>query len=213
MNKLNLKDVTLFCIDDMAPIKAHAVMESVCNNIEFGDVKLFSSRSEECVTNKLEKPINTLLNYSTFAVYELHEHIDTEFAMCMQRDGYPLRPASWTDDFLRFDYIGAPWTWAAGYRAVGKHECEVGRCVGNGGFSIRSKRLMEEAAKHEYDGDLNEDAFICKKIAHKLEAKGIRFAPVELASYFSVENGVYEFQFGFHGRKTQEINKKLGVFK
>ena len=56
MNKLNLKDVTLFCIDDMAPIKAHAVMESVCNNIEFGDVKLFSSRSEECVTNKLEKP-------------------------------------------------------------------------------------------------------------------------------------------------------------
>tara|TARA_Y100000588_G_C14205450_1_gene904454 strand:+ start:907 stop:1551 length:645 start_codon:yes stop_codon:yes gene_type:complete len=214
MNKLNLKDVTLFCIDDISPQKAWAVIDSVCQNIEFGDVKLFSSRKEEYVT-KIERPINSLRDYSAFIINDAHEYINTEFAMCVQRDGYPVNVGGWTDHFLRFDYIGAPWTWAASYQ---KGDCPVGRCVGNGGFSIRSKRLMEETAKFNYgsnkrDFDDDEDVFICRRKGVELETKGLRFAPVELASCFSVENGIYERQFGFHGKKTMQINQKLGIFK
>tara|TARA_B100000287_G_scaffold434097_1_gene497575 strand:- start:1615 stop:2253 length:639 start_codon:yes stop_codon:yes gene_type:complete len=211
MSKLNLKDVTLFCIDDIAPAKALKTLESVTLNIEFGDVKLFSSTEKDINSlTRIDKSINSLHDYSVFAVQELHKYIDTEFAMCVQRDGYPINLEAWTDDFLKFDYIGAPWTWVPSTHR--ESDCPVGRCVGNGGFSIRSKRLMREAAQFPCEKDMNEDIFICRKIPSELEAKGIRFAPVELATFFSVENEMYTGQFGFHGRKTLELNKKLGIF-
>lgn len=227
MNKLNLKDVTLICIDDATPKKASFIMEKTCEFISFADVKLFSSLDLPYVTNKID-PIINLEDYNIFVIKELYKHLNTEYCMFIQTDGYPLSSEAWTDEYYDYDYIGAPWTWV---RFLHRNIiCPTGQCVGNGGFSLRRTRLLEEVSKYDYEpyyllndeliadhsgnGKLiEEDTFICRIIDKELKAKGYKFAPCELASYFSVENKAYTGQFGFHGHETIKINQKMGIFK
>ena len=106
--------------------------------------------------------------------------------------------------FLNYDYIGAPWP-----KEWEKIMDRPSR-VGNGGFSLRSKKIMETVSKLEYNpqynstADRTEDNFICLQNFHLLQTMGIKFAPVELASKFSFENPTEENSidntFGFHGR-------------
>jgi hypothetical protein len=85
--------------------------------------------------------------------------------------------------------------------------------VGNGGFSLRSTRLLKRIASEDYSGDPWEDAFICRVINEELKNKKINFAPIELAARFSVEKGVYTGQFGWHGLgATFEPNSDWGIF-
>jgi Protein of unknown function (DUF5672) len=121
-------------------------------------------------------------------------------AMSVHEDGFILRPHMWADSFLDYDYIGAPW-------ADGE--------VGNGGFSIESKRLLEfkmkelpfyERLKVPYDGRpfLPSDVYLCRIHRHFLKTMGFVFAPPMLASVFSREQlpGA-DPTFGFHGRNCQ----------
>ena len=94
-------------------------------------------------------------------------------------------------EFLKYDYIGAPWP-----------QFEM-RNVGNGGFSLRSKRLIESAAllaSKRTSGEA-EDLFICRSIGEELENKfSIRFANSSVASQFSFEAPLSRREtFGFHG--------------
>ncbi len=208
-NKLNLSDITVFCVDDIRPNEASDLLEQLSFKIDFFDVKLFSSQHTNAVKTN---PISNISEYNNFLINELHSHINSEFAMCVQLDGYPLNFEAWDNDFLLYDYIGAPWTWVP--RQLRKDSCPIGKAVGNGGFSIRSKKIMQEALKYNYcDEDPDEDIFLCRKISDELKGDGVNFAPVELAHYFSVENDIYKGQFGFHGKKTIEINQKQGIFK
>ena len=63
---------------------------------------------------------------------ELHDHISTAHALCIQWDGYVLNAQAWDASFLDYDYIGSVWP-----------QFGDGHRVGNGGFSLRSKRLLE----------------------------------------------------------------------
>jgi hypothetical protein len=218
MIKLNLKDVTLICIDDMLPDKASKIMEGVCERINFGEVKLLSSKEGGFVTDKIKSFIN-IKSYNIFVIKEIYKYINTDFCMIIQRDGYPLNYEMWTNQFLKYDYIGAPWTWAPPEHQRGV--CRLGKCVGNGGFSIRSSKLLQEIASYDYDAKypeefggqlMQEDIFTCQWADDRLKSKGITYAPVELAHYFSVENQKYESQFGFHGGETIKLNKELGIF-
>ncbi len=214
MNKLNLKDVTLVCIDDLNTQLSIDIMSGVSTVINFGDVRLFSSSNLAEVTDKIA-PINGLEKYSSFLVKDLHKYINTDFCVIMQSDGYPINPKAWTDDFLKYDYIGAPWVFVrGGHRRLGcKRPKPCGKWVGNGGFSLRSTKLLKSVASKDYDGEPWEDAFICRVINEELKAKKINFAPIDLASRFSVEKGVYTGQFGWHGtRATLEPNNRWGIF-
>jgi len=80
--------------------------------------------------------------------------------------------------------------------------------VGNGGFSLRSKKLLEEVSNLEYtDLSLPEDVFICTKNRKTLLDRGIRYAPLTIAKRFSFEcpldlnekNITLDAHFGFHG--------------
>jgi len=224
MSKLNLKDVTLVCVDDRSPKMASAIMSELAQDISFSDVKLFSSLDVSYVTNKIS-PITSLVHYNTIVVKEIHKHIDTEYCMFIQTDGYPINIKAWTDEYYNYDYIGAPWTWVP-FEARDRI-CPTGGCVGNGGFSMRKLSLMKEVSLYDYDpldkdlipkwsGNttlIEEDTFICRIMGEDLKSKGFKFAPCELAKYFSVENDQYTGQFGFHGAKTIDINKRMGIFK
>lgn len=121
-----------------------------------------------------------------------------------QSDGFPVNPHRWNPAWLHFDYIGAPWPRhliAAKYRDA----CPVG----NGGFSLRSRRLLDACKALPWPSDPvewpspPEDVVICQHYRKTLEEQGIRFAPPEVAAAFSLENETewsipIEKTFGFH---------------
>jgi len=232
---LKLPNVTLICVEDTSEkdvFMASQIIKGIKNHIEFHDVKLLSSEIKHGVTHKIRK-LNSLNDYSLFVLNDLIDYIDSEFVMIMQTDGYPLNPSCWSDKFLEYDYIGAPWS-----RVISRNEqysvpvqpnvkvinLLVNGSVGNGGLCIRSKRLVERVANYNYDlspvyweqldvKDIaSEDEYICKYKRKELEAEGLTFAPVELAQFFSIENDVWAGQFGFHGKDTIKLNKRIGHF-
>ena len=128
--------------------------------------------------------------YSAFVMKELYKCIDTEFVLIVQADGYVLDGDAWDDDFFQYDYIGASWIY------------DSERTVGNGGFSLRSKKLLTLLGEDEFIDVLHpEDQSICILYKFYLEEKyGIKFAPEEVADRFSFETKTPATKtFGFHG--------------
>lgn len=138
-------------------------------------------------------------DYNYFIIKNLWAHIQTEFALIIQYDGMAANKLHWTDDYFNYDYIGAPWperfTWIKSEERVG-----------NGGFSLRSMKLIESLRdsfiKFENNPRFeNEDAVISQGHSAFLKRKyDIKYAPIELANKFSHEwcNPTGE-TFGFHG--------------
>jgi hypothetical protein len=122
-------------------------------------------------------------------LHDLAAHFTTNHVLCVQWDGYVLHPASWQDEFLQYDYIGAPWPQFADPMRVG-----------NGGFSLRSRRLVEACAVLPVS-DQAEDVMICRTHRRMLEERfGIRFAPEAVAQRFAYERTARRGdEFGFHG--------------
>jgi glycosyltransferase involved in cell wall biosynthesis len=135
--------------------------------------------------------------------------VTTDFNLIVQADGFAVNPQAWDDMLFEYDYAGAIWPWMWG----GPNSYLRGPMVGNGGFSLRSRKLydallnidikdkVEDWAsdprmkiggyfKRDQRGTkrLAEDVIICLWYRHRLETEfGIRFCPPELASKFSVE--------------------------
>lgn len=134
--------------------------------------------------------ISSRNHYSRILLKEAYQYIETDNILVVQYDGMATDSASWNPEFLRFDYIGAPWYWRNDYK------------VGNGGFSLRSRRLMDLVANHEYAfiENLNEDENICIYNRQQLETAGMLFANIEKAAKFSHEREAGKKDtFGFHG--------------
>ena len=137
-------------------------------------------------------PIESHDAYSRIVLKELYPHIATSHVLVVQWDGYVVHPEAWTNGFLGCDYLGAPWP-----------DGEGGYSVGNGGFSLRSRRLLEALQDEEFSLHSDaEDVTICGTYRARLEYKfGIRFGPIDIARRFSYELGPLpdEKTFGFHG--------------
>lgn len=119
--------------------------------------------------------------------------IDTGHALYVQYDGMPWDPDQWSDDFLDYDYLGAVWPWEP-----------EGRNVGNGGFSMRSKRFLDVARDNAVtlppERKQAEDAALCIDHRPYMEQQGIRFAPSNVAHRFSHEVQQIAPTWGFHGQ-------------
>lgn len=213
--KLNLPNVTLLGADCVNVERLQAAMDVCQKDIEFGAVKLLTSLPTNDKRLVKIPHIGSVEEYSKFCVTDLKNYVDTDYVLIVQYDGFILNPESWTDEFLNYDYIGAPWLvadWSV--RDFNFPENLLGTVVvGNGGFSLRSKKFLEVSAKLVEEGKIPqvhpEDVSLC--IWHKdlLESRGIKIAPPDLASKFSIEGDdqVYEKQFGFHGFSWTDIDK------
>lgn len=141
-------------------------------------------------------------------VENLHGRFDTPYVLTIQDDGFPLRPG--LGEFVgKWDYIGAPWVHHSTYYDVYPYKY----CVGNGGFSLRSKRLCETASRvyRKWFKRLpywwymvGDDTFYCKTLRFwfRNAVKGMKWPTPEEAAKFSIE-GNYDFipsqpPFGFH---------------
>jgi hypothetical protein len=138
------------------------------------------------------EPIRSLTDYSRIVLQVLPDIIQEDHFLLIQWDGMPVSQAAWDEAFLDYDYIGAPWSGMPEHIAVG-----------NGGFSLRSRKLLDAVRAMGIDacGDSHqaEDVMLCREHRAHLEARGIKFAPVSLAARFSFETGTPPpVSFGFH---------------
>lgn len=200
--RLHLPNVTLVTVNcDKIEGGKKAIEESI-KGINFGSVKFLTSTDTDYFFADKIPHIPTVERYSHFITKELYKYIDTDYMLIVQSDGYVKNPAAWTDEFLKYDYIGATWWY------------NDKNIVGNGGFSLRSKKLMQAVSTDRSIVKFHpEDHHICRTYRLHLERKhGIKFAPAELARKFSIEgyrqkNKTWSGEFGFHGGEVKFPDK------
>jgi hypothetical protein len=183
------------------------ILKTSSDQISFGKIKILSALEEEYSFEQENLEVHKIesmtgRDYNQFCIKNLHEYIDTDFALVFQTDGFIVNPDKWDDNFLNYDYIGAPWPDAQKSR------------VGNGGFSLRSQKFLNTVKNLDYIDNIGlsggtctpEDHLICRHYYEKLVASDIKFAPLDVAIKFSFEQRIAEFSewnnsmsMGFHG--------------
>jgi hypothetical protein len=111
---------------------------------------------------------------------EFWELVKGEIILNFQIDSLLLRDN--IDDFLEYDFIGAPWT-----------KPKEGKFIGNGGLSIRNKsKVINYLNTYDYEDDVWEDIFFVKHLQdHQLP-------DILTAMQFSVEDIFYPYPTGLH---------------
>lgn len=192
-----LQGVELCCIDcSYHDLAAHALRATLAR-CGFERAQFLSDRDcgVDGVAFTAIDPIRSLQAYSNFVVHGLHAHVTSPHVLVIQYDGFVLNPAAWDARFLHYDYIGP---------AV---RLPDGRAGGIGGFSLRSRRLLEalrdDPEIRRYDAEkapYAEDIAICCAYRERLERQhGMRFAPPDVADRFAAEAIVpTATTFGFH---------------
>ncbi len=219
---LHLDQVTLIGIDCVDFSRLQLAADISCSDITFGAVKLLTSQVSDDPRAVAIAPLTSIDAYSQFCLRDLYQYVDTPYALIIQYDGFVLNAAAWDDAFLKYDYLGAPiltGAWAYGRGLVPMHE--IGNLViGNGGFSLRSKKLLALTAAliadGSFDSDGPEDWVQCYTNRALLESHGVTFAPVDVAERFSFEGRSKEYyrwhnSFGFHSLKWTDIGAWLAA--
>ncbi|MCG7404446.1 MULTISPECIES: DUF5672 family protein [Caballeronia] len=178
--------------------------------------------------------------YSLFMMFALWRMVETEYVLIVQEDGWLLDASNWTDEFLEYDYIGAPGHLARVDRPEGiywkkdfswygdlENPDSVVIPVLNGGFSLRSRRMLRALVDHPhirmvvpppdvrdsepiamswFNDATHEDVQLTCMLRPELEAVGLRFAPLEVAARFGFEHAALSHigvnlhaVFGMHG--------------
>ena len=220
--KLKLPDVTLLSATSSEMDAAQISMKISSHNIEFGKSKLLCSSPPKQKYPDIEyvpiSPLKNVDSYNQLIFQDLHKHFDTSHCLIVQADSFVVNSDLWKKEFLEFDYIGGPWPDKIQVNPNLLLDLKKNP-VGNGGFSLRSRKLVETTSKINFE-KLNfpmkaEDVVICHYLYQEMINKGIKFAPPELAAQFSMENieNLYgqnvNSVFGFHGKhmRTYFIKK------
>ena len=194
MIKLNLPDVTLCAIDCVHPnLAARALHLSMAQCNFHTSLLLTDQHIYGAFETRTIEPLKSSAAYSKFVLKQLIDHVQTPYVLLVQWDGYVVDANYWRNNFLQYDYIGAvwPWDWIAEHQRVG-----------NGGFSLRSKKLLQTTASDTFiynDGEI-EDVLIGQTHHDFLvQEHGIEFAPVDVANQFAYEClEPNQPTFGFH---------------
>lgn len=191
---LRLPQITLIALTNRDFEGHKLAIDKSCEGIEWGGVKII-----------WDEKISDINEWNRKVIYELADYVSTPFALLFHADGYVVRPEAWREEFLSYDYVGAPWPLPNDTYSYRDAEGSIVR-VGNS-VSLRSKRLLEAPRKlnlewRSYFGNTNEDGFLCCHNKLRLEEEGINFAPLEVAKYFSKEHEIEENvglqTFAFH---------------
>jgi hypothetical protein len=194
-SRLALPEVTLAAITSVAVAPTIEAVQRCIDQIDFGRVLFLSDIEPPAeLTGTIEwrriPALRSRQQYSEFMLRNLHRHVETSHILCIQWDGFVLDPSRWSSDFLDHDFIGAPWP-----------QFKDSHVVGNGGFSLRSLRLMQACAELTYDDGEPEDTWICRTVRPELEERyAMRFASPTVAKRFAYERTpATGEEFGFHG--------------
>jgi Protein of unknown function (DUF5672) len=193
---LDLSRVTLLFVETQAHAITKRVIDDCLTKATFGDVLVYSdkpelipitgSRSRYEIVPFFPDKVEAGKFYYSAAMAK----VETDFALMLEWDGGIYDPSKWKPEFFNYDYIGAPWNMRR------NEQCTVG----NGGFTLMSKRfghfICENAEKYPACTDMD----VCRNRRQFYDEAGFRWPDRELASYFSWELGQRNpDHFGFHG--------------
>lgn len=209
--RIELPMITAICFDGRAYDQSVAyryrrIVDHMTSTLKFSSIRMLltydlahpsveSIRIDKCGISR----------YNDWCLYDIISQFNTEFALVFQADGFALNAEAWTDKFLLYDYIGAPWPKYIPWNGIDR--------VGNGGFSLRSKALCRFTATLPRS-TTNEDAKICIEDRNLVEQAGLKIASVDIARRFSVENPIdaehnIKNVFGYHGVQHEKSIKEL----
>jgi hypothetical protein len=190
--KLDLSDVTICAIDSVNMALAARALHVSMAQCRFADAILFSHAPVDGeFRNEIIPKVNSTAEYSSFLWKRVPTFVDTPFALIVQWDGFVTDAGAWRPEFRDYDYIGARWPFLTD-----------GMSVGNGGFSLRSRKFMSALMQPRFvlDESANCDWQCCRTYRPALESDyGVRFAPEDVADLFSHELAPpSQNTFGFH---------------
>ena len=192
--RLQLPQVTLIALTGKDFEGHKKALDKSCEGIEFGGVKIIWD--EKC---------NSINEWNRKIIYELYNYVQTDFAILIHGDGYIINSHLWREEWLEYDFIGAPWPLPVDSYSFRTPTNELVR-VGNS-VSLRSKKILGLPSKlrlewKSYYGNTNEDGFLCVHNRKILKENGCKFAPLEVAKHFSKEHKIQENvgleTFAFH---------------
>ena len=196
--RLSLPQVTLCAVDARSPGLAPQSLQRSMAQVDFARVLLFthgwSPATQPPGVELIDSgPVRSGAEYSRFVLRELPGYVQTSHVLVSQWDGFVVDAGAWRPEFLDCDYIGASWP-----------EQPDATAVGNGGFSLRSQKLLQAGLDAHIEQVHPEDQVLCREHRVWLEQRhGIRFAPRELARNFAYENETpRQATFGFHGPRN-----------
>jgi len=214
VNKIKLPNVEIISINTHNPEQSVKAIEYSSRNFEFASKKIMSdimptSLPSDVSFVQIPKFVDRF-DYSDFAFKELYDYTQSEFVLMIHDDGFIINPHLWNPDFLKYDYIGAPWPGSSS-------NIDYGR-VGNGGFCIRSRRLLKATRELIYE-PAHDDWIIGVTHNHILRGMGIHTAPVTLAMTFALELPIEECDynlnntFGFHSKRSQQHIDRVNLIQ
>jgi hypothetical protein len=168
------------------------------------------------IEQRKELEPGSLYSMSYDAIKNMHRRVDTDYVLNVHPDGWALRPGM--EEFIgKYDYIGSPWAEWQKPNRIGKLLLKGGKYVGgvgNGGFSLRSKKLYEVGAwyynrKYKYIPDcflFYEDIYYTMFLPsyERMYRDIMHIAPPEVAAQFALEDNIDLYQrfgrepLGFH---------------
>jgi hypothetical protein len=199
---LTLPDVTLVIPETRAHDLSRITVNDLISKVNFGGgVLIYTNDCERLAVPgaryiKVADWPNKVAS-GAFYYTEAAREITTSHALLMEWDAGACNPDMWRDEFLQYDYIGAPWEW----------QVRRGTAVGNGGFALVTKRLVDfcYAEKLKIATDMD----ISIRARRDLETRGgFKWAPDSVARDFAYEgwtpNGPKVLtsrpnSFGYHG--------------
>lgn len=217
--KRKLNGVSLFILDNKNTEGLIYAVQQSTKFFEFESVVVLHAEGQ---SQKVESELRGIKNiqpgvafgieskedYSRYIIEDLPLLFSesTTHVLIIQSDGFIINQEAWTEEFLKYDYIGAKWWFNDSFN------------VGNGGFSLRSLKLCKFVATSDIIKTKHpEDEVICRIYGKYLKKAGFKFAPESIADQFSFEaygkrSNEYKGSFGFHGyginfAKYPEINK------
>jgi len=209
---IDLPNVTLIAMTSVKIPQTIKALQYSMLGINFGAVKIISDIKIENlpdkITHEFTEKMSNIDEWNHDIIYKLGKHVDTEFLILIHDDGFIIHPEMWRDEFLEYDYIGAPWPLPNddfSFRDINGELIRVGNSV-----SLRSKKLTDLASElnlewKAFHGFTNEDGFICVNYRHIYKEHGMKFADIDVAKYFSHETQLPETigikPFAFHGKK------------
>ena len=220
--KLYLSEVTLVAVATIDVEKAAMALRYSKIGINFYETILLANYKPWNLSNDIKykriKAFNNVGEWGKFIIYDLHYYINSKYIILVHDDGFIVNPLLWDNNFLNYDYIGAPWPAPKdkiSYRTPTGKIVNVGNSV-----SLRSKKILEIPTKinlpwEKFHGNLHEDGFLCVKNRDILIAQGIKFADAKTAYRFSIETKLdyYDNRFSFAFHKWFGNNKDYPDFR
>lgn len=209
MNAIDKLPNDMFCFSVACTNENFSYMKEMIKKIDFPiTIHCLPEFIQIRNVNQYNELLYTPLFWNLFSIREK--------VLIMQEDTFIFKKNM--NDFYRFDYIGAPWA----YSIVRQHDVRVG----NGGFSFRSLKLVQEALDRK-DEIMNILKTICKRFYCSTKLSSIpedvffsfstkylsnyELANVEEAKQFSTENVVCKDSMAGHQfwNQDREWKKRL----